>query len=192
VVLTDPPYTVAGAELFLSRAVSALAPEPGRHVFFSFGARRPDETLAIQQAIAAMGLMVRSLSAGFNEYLGAGVLAGTSNLYHLRTTENAAPLIGGAYDGPLYTADNRATVTRPYRCAQCRAVHEVGPGARWPQIAVLQAAGCPVCGGTTFRPMPLVQRRAAVSGHAGHAADGAPAGDAGPAGDGAPAGDDDG
>ena len=46
VACTDPPYTVAGAELFLSRAVSALAPEPGRHVFFSFGARRPDETLA--------------------------------------------------------------------------------------------------------------------------------------------------
>src|SRR5580692_8393060 len=102
-----------------------------------------------------MGLAVRSLTAGFNEYLGAGVLAGTSNLYHLRSTGPAEPLIAGAYDGPLYTADNRAAVTRPYRCAQCRAVHEVGPGARWPQIAALQAAGCPDCGGTTFRPMPL-------------------------------------
>ena len=30
VVLTDPPYTVAGAQLFLSRAVSGLAPEPGQ------------------------------------------------------------------------------------------------------------------------------------------------------------------
>ena len=158
VVLTDPPYTVAGAELFLSRAVAALVPEPGRHVFFSFGARRPDETLAVQRAIAAMGLMVRTLSAGFNEYLGAGVLAGTSNLYHLRSTTGATPLIGGEYAGPLYTADGRAAVTRPYRCAQCKAVHEVGPGARWPQIAALQAAGCPSCGGTTFRPMALVQR----------------------------------
>ena len=42
VVVTDPPYTVAGAELFLSRAVAALAPQPGRHMFFSFGARRPE------------------------------------------------------------------------------------------------------------------------------------------------------
>ncbi len=41
VACTDPPYTVTGAELFLSRAVSALIPEPGQHVFFSFGARRP-------------------------------------------------------------------------------------------------------------------------------------------------------
>jgi hypothetical protein len=158
VVATDPPYTVAGARLFLSRAVQALAPAPGRHVFFSFGARRPDETVAVQQAIATMGLAVRSLSAGFNEYLGAGVLAGTSNLYHLRSTAAAAPVIDGRYDGPLYTADSRVAATRPYRCAACRAVHEVGPGSRWPQIANLQAAGCPECGGTTFRPMPLVAR----------------------------------
>jgi N4-bis(aminopropyl)spermidine synthase len=158
VVLTDPPYTVAGAELFLSRAVTALEPQPGRHVFFSFGARRPDETVAVQRAMAEMGLAVRSLAPGFNTYLGAGVLAGTSNLYHLRTAPGARPLIAGAYDGPLYTADNRVTATRPYRCAHCREVHQVGPGSRWPQIGALQAAGCPACGGTVFRPMPLVAR----------------------------------
>jgi N4-bis(aminopropyl)spermidine synthase len=158
VVETDPPYTVAGAELFLSRAVSALVPEPGRHVFFSFGARRPDETLAVQQAIAAMGLAVRSLTAGFNEYLGAGILGGTSNLYHLRTTAAPAPLIEGEYSGPLYSADNRAAATRPYRCASCLAVYEVGPGSRFPQIAALQDAGCPACGGAVFRPMPLAAR----------------------------------
>jgi N4-bis(aminopropyl)spermidine synthase len=158
VVLTDPPYTVAGAKLFLSRSVSALAPQPGRHVFFSFGARRPDETLAVQQAIAAMGLAVRSLTAGFNTYLGAGILGSTSNLYHLRSTGAARPLIDGPYDGPLYTADNRAAATRPYRCAACKAVHEVGPGARWPRIAALQAEGCPDCGGAVFRPMPLAAR----------------------------------
>jgi len=163
VVLTDPPYTVAGARLFLSRAVSALAPQPGRHVFFSFGARRPDETIAVQQAMVEMGLVVKSLAAGFNEYLGAGVLAGTSNLYHLRTVAGARPVIDGDYDGPLYTADSRAVATRPYRCARCREVHEVGPGARWPQIAALQAAGCPACGGTVFRPMPR-QRRAVTPG----------------------------
>ena len=158
VVLTDPPYTVAGAELFLSRAVTALVPQPGRHVFLSFGARRPDETVAVQRAMAAMGLAVRSLAPGFNTYLGAGVLAGTSNLYHLRTAPGARPIIEGTYDGPLYTAANRVTATRPYRCARCREVYPVGPGGRWPQIAALQEAGCPACGGTVFRPMPLVAR----------------------------------
>ncbi len=158
VVLTDPPYTVAGAELFLSRAVSALQGGPGRHVFFSFGARRPAETAAVQAAITAMGLVIRSLTPGFNSYLGAGVLAGTSGLYHLRTTEAARPLIDGSFAGPLYTADGRAARTRPYRCAGCGTVHQVGPGSPWPQIAALQAAGCPDCGGTVLRPMPLQAR----------------------------------
>jgi predicted methyltransferase len=155
VACTDPPYTVAGAELFLSRAVSALAAGPGSHVFFSFGARRPEETLRVQRVIADLGLTVRSLVPGFNSYTGAGVLAGVSHLYHLRTAAQARPAIAGAYTGPLYTADTRAAATRPYRCAGCGAVHQVGPGARWSTVARLKADGCPDCGGTVLRPMAL-------------------------------------
>jgi N4-bis(aminopropyl)spermidine synthase len=157
VACTDPPYTIAGAELFLSRAVAGLGPEPGSHVFFSFGARRPEETLRTQELIAAMGLAVRGLWPGFNEYLGAGILAGTSHLYHLRSTAATRPLVDGDFSGALYTADGR-TAARPYRCAGCRAVHPVGPGGRWPRIAALKEAGCPLCGGTVFRPMPLQRR----------------------------------
>ena len=160
VACTDPPYTAAGAELFLSRAVAALASGAGRHVFFSFGARRPDETLRTQRLIADLGLTVRSLVPGFNSYTGAGILAGTSHLYHLRTTEGARPAITGAHAGPLYTAETRAAATRPYRCAGCGAVHQVGPGARWSAIAQLKAAGCPDCGGTVLRPMALRGARA--------------------------------
>jgi predicted methyltransferase len=155
VACTDPPYTPAGAELFLSRAVSALAAGTGRHVFFSFGARRPEETLRAQRLIADLGLTVRSLVPGFNTYVGAGILAGTSHLYHLRTTAQSQPVVTGTYPGPLYTADTRAAVTRPYRCAGCGGVHQVGPGARWTAIAELKAAGCPDCGGTVLRPLAL-------------------------------------
>ena len=158
VACTDPPYTVAGAELFLSRAVSALTPEAGQHVFFSFGARRPEETLATQELIFRMGLTVRALLPGFNEYLGAGILAGTSQLFHLRSTTGSAPAITGAYRGPLYTADFRPAVSRPYRCTGCRRVHEVGPGTRWLGIGALKSAGCPDCGGTVLRPMALEPR----------------------------------
>jgi len=146
---------VAGAELFLSRAVSALAAGPGSHVFFSFGARRPEETLRVQRLIADLGLTVRSLVPGFNSYTGAGILAGVSHLYHLRTTAQARPAVTGAYTGPLYTADTRAAAARPYRCAGCGAVHQVGPGARWSTVARLKADGCPDCGGTVLRPMAL-------------------------------------
>ena len=120
VACTDPPYTVPGARLFLSRAVSALERRPGEHVFFSFGARRPAETLATQRLIADLGLVVRSVTPNFNQYVGAGILAGTSHLYHLRSSAETAPLIEDEYAGPLYTADSRAEQSRPYRCAQLR------------------------------------------------------------------------
>lgn len=158
VACTDPPYTVHGADLFLSRAVSALRAGPGQHVFFSFGARRPAEMLATQRLIADLGLVVRSLNPNFNSYIGAGILGGSSHLYHLRTTDQTAPLTGGDYAGPLYTADTRTEQTRPYRCADCGAVHVVGTGVPWASIAQLKAAGCPACGGATFRPMPRRQR----------------------------------
>jgi hypothetical protein len=179
VACTDPPYTVPGAELFLSRALSALRQHPGQHVFFSFGARPPAQTLRTQQLISQLGLVIRSLTPNFNAYLGAGILAGTSHLYHLRTAEAAVPLIGGEYTGPLYTADTRTEGIRPYKCAHCGAVYQIGrpqpgqpqpgqpqpgqpqpgqPQPGWAQIADLQAAGCPACGGTTFRPMPRRQR----------------------------------
>ncbi|MHB1592737.1 MAG: bis-aminopropyl spermidine synthase family protein [Streptosporangiaceae bacterium] len=164
VVCTDAPYTVPGAELFLSRAVAALEQRPGQHVFFSFGARRPAETLATQRLIADLGLVVRSLAPNFNSYLGAGILAGRSHLYHLRTADESTPLIEGAYAGPLYTADTRTERDRPFLCAACGAVYLVGRAEddgeppTWSTIADLRAAGCPACGGTTFRPMPRRQR----------------------------------
>jgi DNA-directed RNA polymerase subunit RPC12/RpoP len=49
-------------------------------------------------------------------------------------------------------------VTRPYRCAACRAIHQVGPGAPHLKIADLQAAGCPACGATIFQPLSLQPR----------------------------------
>ena len=48
-------------------------------MFFSFGARRPAESLATQRLIADMGLVVKSVTPGFNSYVGAGILAGTSH-----------------------------------------------------------------------------------------------------------------
>jgi N4-bis(aminopropyl)spermidine synthase len=103
-VVTDPPYTVAGATLFLSRAAEALS-GTGGDVFFSFGSRRPGAAFLMQQAISEMGFAIVRLLRDFNEYVGAGVLGGTSSLYHLSAATRLRPLVWGRYDGPLYTAD---------------------------------------------------------------------------------------
>jgi hypothetical protein len=96
-VVTDPPYTAAGASLFLTRAVECLS-GPGSDIFFSFGSRRPGVQAALQRAIADAGLEIRSLTRDFNDYVGAGVLGGTSHLYHLAMTAGDPPS-----GGPLYT-----------------------------------------------------------------------------------------
>jgi predicted methyltransferase len=103
-VATDPPYTVAAARLFLSRAAAALADAEG-DVFLSFGSRRPGSAARVQQAIAEMGFVIRRLVPDFNEYVGAGVLGGSSHLYHLEATKELRPAVPGGFAGSLYTAD---------------------------------------------------------------------------------------
>ncbi len=109
-VVTDPPYTTAAAQLFLSRAADAL--DHGRgDVFLSFGSRRPNAAAHLQRAIAELGFVIHRLTRDFNEYVGAGVLGGTSHLYHLVATDALAPAATGTFSGPLYTADERRDST---------------------------------------------------------------------------------
>ena len=119
---------------------------PGRGTCSSRSAPAgPEETLRTQQLIAGMGLAVRGLAPGFNAYTGAGILAGTSHLYHLRTTgrprRRRSP---GATPGPLYTADSpgRSHPAVPVRRLRGRARgrprRAAGPGS-----PALQAAGLP-------------------------------------------------
>ena len=89
-VVTDPPYTAAGARLFLARAVESLA-GPGSQVFLSFGSRRPGVQADVQRAIVEAGLEIRSLTRDFNDYVGAGVIGGTSHLYHLTLSSAERP-----------------------------------------------------------------------------------------------------
>ena len=102
-VVTDPPYTIAAARLFLSRAADALEGRRG-DVFLSYGSRRPGAGMQLQRAIVESGFLIQRLSRDFNEYVGAGVLGGTSHLYHLAATDELAPAVTGAFLEPLYTS----------------------------------------------------------------------------------------
>jgi predicted methyltransferase len=103
-VVTDPPYTTAGASLFLARAAEALD-DRGGDVFLSFGSRRPGTAMQLQRAIAEIGFVIQNISRDFNEYVGAGVLGGTSHLYHLTGTGELVDTMPESFAGPLYTAD---------------------------------------------------------------------------------------
>ncbi|HEX8085413.1 MAG TPA: bis-aminopropyl spermidine synthase family protein [Solirubrobacteraceae bacterium] len=153
-VVTDPPYTLAGAELFASRAAAALADGAG-DLLFSFGPKSPDETLAVERALTGMGFFTRALLRNFNEYAGAGTLGGVSHLHHLGAVA-ARPRIDGSFSGDLYTAGPGRR--RPYRCMACGETVPVGPAEEHVTIADLKAAGCPRCGEPRFQPRPLEAR----------------------------------
>lgn len=157
-VLTDPPYTLGGAELFLSRAATALRSGPGGQVFLCFGPKPPHETAALQRVITGMGFAVHRLVRNFNEYVGASTLAGTSHLYHLVCGDALAPSVVGDFEGPLYTGDIRRP-GRAYHCRACGARLVVGSGERWATIRDLQRQGCPRCRGATFSPGQRTRRR---------------------------------
>ncbi|HMA32834.1 MAG TPA: bis-aminopropyl spermidine synthase family protein [Chloroflexia bacterium] len=161
-VATDPPYTPAGLDLFLSRAVSALAPEQGRQIFLSFGHRAPAEQAALQESLTGLGLAMVEVIPGFNEYQGAGILAGVSQMIHLLSTPASRPRVSGRYSGPLYTGEMNPTV-RVYRCMGCGTKLRVGQGTDTaaPSVEALKAAGCPRCGSVLF----LLESREGVGGH---------------------------
>ncbi len=161
-VSTDPAYTLPGLVLFLSRAIEAIKPEGGQ-IFLSFGHRSPDEQLEVQQAIADMDLVIEQLTPNFNQYVGAGILAGVSDLYMLTVTDSSEPIITDEYTGPIYTGQVRPTI-RNYACTSCGTQLTVGgeAGGQFANIEALKESGCPTCGAHAFR---LVSRHAA--GHNG-------------------------
>jgi len=160
-VMTDPPYTPAGLALFVSRAVSALVPEQGRQIFLSFGHRGPAEQAALGRTLTGMGLAMQEVLPGFNEYRGAGILGGVSQMLRLVSTPESRPEVAGRYTGPLYTGEMNPTV-RVYRCMGCGTKLRVGQtaDAAAPSVEQLKAAGCPRCGSALF----MLESRDAVDG----------------------------
>lgn len=149
-VETDPPYTLPGLRLFLSRALAALRPGGGRDLFLSFAPRDPQGQRALLATCVEMGLAPYAVTPDFNRYAGAGTLGGGGQFLHLRTTAEARPAVEGVYEGPLYTMEERPA-RRSYRCRECGRDYWVGPGGDFTTVEDLRAQGCPGCGGKTFR-----------------------------------------
>jgi len=146
-VATDPPYTLAGAKLFLARAGEALAGDGA--CFFSFTQWPAAQLADLQRLFLDLGFAVRAVHPGFNRYLGASVLGGVGDLFELAQVR-AADAVLPAWAGPLYTAEVNPR-ERVYVCAECGAEITLGENGAPTTVEALKAAGCAACGGKTFR-----------------------------------------
>ncbi len=144
VVLTDPPYTLPGLKLFISRAIDALRPRKTSTIYLAFPDKPPLEMLEAHRAINGMGLYVRELIPRFNVYEGAEIIANTTFMAKLTVTEVASPAITGMFRGALYTGEVRPIV-RTYRC-RCGKEVQVGSNEVYHTVEELKAQGCPACG----------------------------------------------
>jgi predicted methyltransferase len=101
---TDPPYTHAGIDLFLNRAVHALDPRGARRGCLAVPLSPPDLQEQTQKILLEHGFVINALYPGFNHYLGATMQGGISALYDLRLTHTGR-CHNHTYNGPLYTAE---------------------------------------------------------------------------------------
>ncbi len=155
VVFTDPPYTIPGLILFVSRGITALQQRKSASLYLAFAHVPPEKALIMQRTLGLMGLTIIEQIPRFNIYEGAEMFANTTFLARLETTEKTKPLVTEVFDGKLYTGE----ITQTVRIYQCRCGERVIVGA--PEgtrtIEDLKAKGCPKCG--KRRGFRLVRRQ---------------------------------
>jgi len=90
-VFTDPPYTIEGMRLFLTRALEALRPTGHERLAFCFGTgeRHLVKALEVQSLLGDLRLALEAMLPSFNRYDGAEAIGARSDLYICRPTKGA-------------------------------------------------------------------------------------------------------
>lgn len=134
---TDPPYTLQGMNLFLSRGLEALKNESGLNIFLSYAHKSPEFELNMQKYFVDMGLMVSEILTAFNDYDGAEIIGNIGQMIILKTTTSSKSLIENCYQEPIYTGELKVTV-RFYKCKECGEIMKVGFSERFNTIEELK------------------------------------------------------
>ncbi len=148
-LFTDPPYTIQGLDLFLSRGIAGLKKQNSLKVFFSFANKSPEVTLQMQTSFIEMGLIIKSIDNTFNEYEGAKILGSTGQMIVLNTTKKTIPKIIDEFKDSLYTGEIKKT-TRTYKCKNCKKLFKVGFDKEHKTIEKLKKVGCEYCNENKF------------------------------------------
>jgi predicted methyltransferase len=147
---TDPPYTLPGMSLFLSRGIVALKKTVGLPVFLSFSHKPPDFSWQMQQEWLRLGLVVSEIIPRFNQYEGAEIIGNTGQMIVLKTSRKTQPVVGETdYDQPIYTGELKKT-WRAYQCKECARVIKIGFDGDFNTIEAAKKEGCPRCRNTVF------------------------------------------
>lgn len=114
-VLTDPPYSPVGVELFCARSVQAITSDNPAAILLCYGASmtRRDLVWDVQARLIRLALATEALLPQFNEYRGAQTIGSRSDLYALRPTQdsilaaNALQASSHIYTNGRYSTESR-------------------------------------------------------------------------------------
>lgn len=150
---TDPPYTLEGLTLFLSRGIGALKKDKGNKIFLSFGQKAIQETFEMQNLILSHGLSINKIYESFNKYNGASILGNISQMIVLESTEYIKSVVSPEtlYEKPIYTRELKS-LTRQYKCKKCNEIITMSTQkvSEVETIERLKSKGCPQCGNKSF------------------------------------------
>jgi hypothetical protein len=132
-VFTDPPYTPAGIELFLTRAITALRRQRGSRVLFcySHNERQLARGLEVQNVVSGLQLTLDAMLPEFNEFTGAESIGSRSSLWICQPMTKAWAAADRRSGGvAIYTRGRQAEETegRPDAGAAVRAALRAAAG----------------------------------------------------------------
>ncbi len=108
VAVVDPPYTLNGLKLFLTRCLELLSPSSENRIYLYYGVslKVPAKLLAVQTIFNDSNLVIFEKLSSFVRYYGADSIGSSSDCYILqRTPWTELPLIGETIPRALYTSD---------------------------------------------------------------------------------------
>ncbi|MDF2674276.1 MAG: putative methyltransferase [Clostridiales bacterium] len=146
---TDPPYTLDGMRLFISRGISCLKSKMGLPIFLSFAHKSPNFAMEMQRVFINMGLVAAEIIPRFNKYEGAEIIGNSSQMIVLKTTGQTSPEIEAFFNDAIYTGEIKKTI-RIYKCKKCGLSIKVGFKEKYRTIEELKNKRCPECNENTF------------------------------------------
>jgi len=149
-MITDPPYTLNGLQLFITRGLTCLKKNIEVSIFLSYPHKPLADRLNMQQFLTANHLVIDHMKESFNHYEGAQIIGGVSNFYQLKTiieTELADEI---SFTKKIYTREQNPK-NRKYQCMQCQRIYQVGRGQKFTTIEQLKNTTCENCSHTKFK-----------------------------------------
>ena len=149
-MITDPPYTMNGLQLFVTRGLACLKKGKEVSIFLSYPHKPLMDRLKMQTFLTAHHIVIDLVLEKFNQYEGAQIIGGVSDFYQLKTTIKTDPSNDFTFTEKIYTREQNPK-NRAYQCVHCQQVHQVGQKHSFVTIEQLKNKSCPSCSHTKFK-----------------------------------------